>query len=130
MRETRRQIERGRSLADCPPLGGWWKDEGASRKDGLSGLVRVWPALGYLSLLAHLNTQTHTSPSVSHHPSFQITHCLPPVTQPRQKLRDVQIDTRLFIISKDSGQLLKKIEQGHRCWSCWRLFTTVSQPGK
>lgn len=53
-------------------------------KDILSGLVRVWPVLYYTSLVARL-THKHMFLTVSHHPSSQITLCLPPVTQPRQK---------------------------------------------
>lgn len=72
------ETDRERTVVGWPPyLGGWWTDEGASKKDILSGLVRVWPVLRDMSLLAH-RTQKHTlltpshitllfrSPSVSH----------------------------------------------------------------
>lgn len=50
----------------------------------------VWSCQSLASALLHVtcgpsNTQAHVSHSVSHHPSSQITLCLPPVTQPRQK---------------------------------------------
>lgn len=59
------------------PRGGWWRDEGASRKDILSCLVRVWPVLHLMSLVARITnkhiflTPSHItlplrSPSVSH----------------------------------------------------------------
>lgn len=67
-RNGEREMETAREktvVGWLPSLGGWWKDEGASRKDILSGLVRVWPVLGYMSLLAHL-THKHTLRALSH----------------------------------------------------------------
>lgn len=110
---------------NIPLKKGWDRDGDRSREDGRWltalpwGLVRGWRAIeerhsvwsrqSLASARAHVtrgpsNTQTHASHYVSHHPSFQITLCVPPVTQLRQKLRDVQGDTRLFIISEDSSQ--------------------------
>lgn len=68
MRQRWRQRER--SLAGCPPLGGWRKDERASRKDILSALVRLWPVLCYMSLVACLRHEHMflTSPFFSDHP--------------------------------------------------------------
>lgn len=53
-----------------PSLGGRRKDERASRKDILSALVRLWPVLCYMSLVAHLRREHMflTSPFFSDHP--------------------------------------------------------------
>lgn len=53
-----------------PSLGGWRKDERASRKDILSALVRLWPVLWYMSLVARLRHEHMflTSPFFSDHP--------------------------------------------------------------
>lgn len=53
-----------------PSLGGWRKDERASRKDVLSALVRLWPVLCCVSLVARVRHEHMflTSPIFSDHP--------------------------------------------------------------
>lgn len=54
----------GTTVGWLPSLGGWRKNEGASRKDILSGLVRLWPVLFYMSHVSPL-TQVHISHSLT-----------------------------------------------------------------
>lgn len=117
-RNGEREMETAREktvVGWLPSLGGWWKDEGASRKDILSGLVRVWPVLGYMSLLAHL-THKHTLRALSHitllFRSPSVSHQWP------NPGRNWETNTRLFIISKDRGQL----QRGNRA------RTKIAQP--
>lgn len=64
--ETEMETDRERTVAGwLPYLGGWWEDEGPSRKDILSGHVRVLSALAHMSLVTHL-TRKHTLLTVSH----------------------------------------------------------------
>lgn len=53
-----------------PSLGGWRKDERASRKDVLSALVRLWPVLCCVTLVACVRHEHMflTSPFFSDHP--------------------------------------------------------------
>lgn len=107
VRETRRQIERGWSLADCPPSGAGGRMKGASREDALSPLVTVWPALGYLSLLAHV-THTNTHFPLCLTSTFLSDHSQPPTSDPTRTESERRPDTRLFLICKNSGQLPKQ----------------------
>lgn len=70
-RKDETEMETERTVTGwLPSLGGWWKEEGASRKDSLSALVRLWPVLCYMSLVARLRHEHMflTSPFYSDHP--------------------------------------------------------------
>lgn len=70
-RKDETEMETERTVSGwLPSLGAWWKEEGASRKDILSALVRLWPVLCYISLVACLRHEHMflTSPFCSDHP--------------------------------------------------------------
>lgn len=87
--EGDRRREDGRWPPARPPSGGPGPD-GPSRKGVLSGLVRLWPGLGRVSLLAHpTHKQAPFTPSHTPPPPSEITLRLPPVTWPGRKVRAV-----------------------------------------
>lgn len=109
------ETETERTVAGrLPSLGGWWEDEGASRKDILSGLVRVWPVLGYMSLVGRL---THRRAFLT------LSHITLPLRSPfishqwPDRGRNWETYTQA-----SSSQLQRRDEQGQRLHSCWTFY--------
>lgn len=70
-RKDETEMETERTVTGwLPSLGAWWKAEGASRKGIPSALVRLWPVLCYMSLVARLRHEHMflTAPFYSDHP--------------------------------------------------------------